>query len=361
MGRPASFPERGALVPFTTPALAAARIRAAEGGRRECLLPGFSGGPGIYVVGWRGLPEVMGLTLHDRALHRALSAADAINPETVRRVALAVASRGFAGLAAAEAARGALARDADYALLTHTLLVAELLRWAGLDPAELVSASLGRDDRRDRARAALVGIAGRLRIVPDALSDRVEMLSRTVFPLGLKAAPADGRLRQGLARIAWLRDEMREWSGREHTETAAVAAAVAECAGMTEQVGRRRLDALDPLLGDVRALVMMDGQAIDQLRAGLEALSWIEDGWGYVDQLWQMALNESAEAQRAAICAIHQAMPVLPLRVLAANRNGETGELERVLRRWARDDGGTRAAIDLDAVQRLETVRARLA
>jgi hypothetical protein len=48
--QPATFLERGATVPFTSPLLQQARIRLGLGGTREIVLRNPSGGPGWYVV-----------------------------------------------------------------------------------------------------------------------------------------------------------------------------------------------------------------------------------------------------------------------------------------------------------------------
>ena len=55
---PASFAERGATVPFTTPLLAAARLRTRDGKDVEFLVPGLSGTKGIYVLSGRSRPEM---------------------------------------------------------------------------------------------------------------------------------------------------------------------------------------------------------------------------------------------------------------------------------------------------------------
>ena len=65
---PATFAERGATVPFTTPVLAAARLRSTQPERVEYLIPGLSGSKGTYVIPAKSVPEMFRLTVHDRAL-----------------------------------------------------------------------------------------------------------------------------------------------------------------------------------------------------------------------------------------------------------------------------------------------------
>ena len=56
---PKSFRERGATVPFTTPLLLNARIRAAASGRGcEMVVPNPSGGLGALILPWASMLEI---------------------------------------------------------------------------------------------------------------------------------------------------------------------------------------------------------------------------------------------------------------------------------------------------------------
>ena len=52
---PATFEERGVVVPFTTPMLAFARARSDGNSGLEIIVPGLSGGSGVYIIGWAKL------------------------------------------------------------------------------------------------------------------------------------------------------------------------------------------------------------------------------------------------------------------------------------------------------------------
>jgi hypothetical protein len=118
----ARFAERGAAVPFTTPMLVAARVRAAAGGSIELIVPDpmtarGTGGRGDWVVPWGAVRDLCRPTLHDWRLHQAIArevlnaeaGARAPSPALVRRCAIAVAAEGYAGRPARDAARRAVA------------------------------------------------------------------------------------------------------------------------------------------------------------------------------------------------------------------------------------------------------------
>jgi hypothetical protein len=91
--QPATFLERGATVPFTSPLLQQARIRLGLGGTREIVLRNPSGGPGWYVGPWDGVAEMARATVHDRLVYKRIEETGAISPLDIRRAGLEAGPR----------------------------------------------------------------------------------------------------------------------------------------------------------------------------------------------------------------------------------------------------------------------------
>jgi hypothetical protein len=91
--QPATFLERGATVPFTSPLLQQARIRLGLGGTREIVLRNPSGGPGWYVGPWDGVAEMARATVHDRLVYKRIEETGAISPLDICRAGLEAGPR----------------------------------------------------------------------------------------------------------------------------------------------------------------------------------------------------------------------------------------------------------------------------
>jgi hypothetical protein len=193
-GPPTSFAERGAAVPFTTPALLGARVRLAARGVGELVVPNPSGWRGDYVLGWDGLDALCRATVHDRQLIVRLRALPRPDPYTVREAAWRVAAEGFAGPSARLAATHALA--ADRAALART--AAELLTMlVGVPSATLATLRQAELARRDRDASAGNGLVTTIGDVAAALA-----------PIGFGAHAASARLPRLLAQIVAARDSL---------------------------------------------------------------------------------------------------------------------------------------------------------
>jgi F0F1-type ATP synthase membrane subunit c/vacuolar-type H+-ATPase subunit K len=124
---PATFAERGVTVPFTTPVLAAAKLRTLSPEKREFLIPGLSGSKGTYVVPAKAVPEMFKLTVHDRALLEEMERTQASSPYAIRMATLKVAGTGLAGAEAMNAAKAVLAAAENQELVTRLFVVVRAL------------------------------------------------------------------------------------------------------------------------------------------------------------------------------------------------------------------------------------------
>lgn len=360
-GRPSTFAERGVCMPFTTPILAQARIRMDRYEQLECLLPGFSGGKGTYVFSWKSVPEVIKITLHDRALHKEILENGANSPDTIRFSALAVAARGFAGLAAAHQAKQALALDQQYVVLTNYVFVLDLLKLVGVSTPELLKTGLGTDEARQMAKDALNRVAENFQMTPDALYSRVEELSLQLAHVGLPQAPQPGRLRTLMDRLRAFEKSVLAWGTVESTEASGLATFMAECAQQTVALAEARFSRLDRLFRKTRDIVVGGNKVAAEVDSIVTALSWLLDGWEYICQLWEDSHDQSEDMQRIAICEVFRIAPVIPSEELVANENFDVEDLKRVQRRWVRANQDWRTGgLDYDAVRRIEHLKARV-
>jgi hypothetical protein len=210
--RPATFAERGVAMPFTTPMLAAARLRRGADGLPELLLPAL-GGRGVYILGWEACLGLCGPTLHDRGLWAEL-AGRTPSPAAVRDAARRVALRGLAGRAARAAAEARLAAGGDRPagrMAALEALARTLEAWAG--------AAVTPADRR----AALL-VCGAARLTLAALAANLDTEARADWLLdgwdGLAALAAEApsaerraALHDMLAALPVLPAEVEAWPG----------------------------------------------------------------------------------------------------------------------------------------------------
>ena len=210
--QPTSFAERGVAVPFTTPLLAGARVRAAERTGTELVVPNPSGGRGVYILPWGSARQLCRPTVHDTRLYERLGQLPALTPTAVRQAARAVAVEGLAGREAKAAGAAAAQADSDEQLLANFLLLMALVEevepgsippTAGLRPtAEL----------EHRSRRAVAHIAPSLGKSPDQIAAELEALATLYGPLGVPPQAEQARLPRLIAALRKFRDEVEAWA-----------------------------------------------------------------------------------------------------------------------------------------------------
>jgi hypothetical protein len=133
--KPASFLERGVAVPFTTPALAGARIRPADRTGTEFVVPNPSGGRGVYILSWTGVKQMCRPTVHDTLLHQRVSRLPVMSPAGVRATARQLAAEGLAGKDATLAATASATQERKELVLVNFLMLITLMEQ--VEPAGL--------------------------------------------------------------------------------------------------------------------------------------------------------------------------------------------------------------------------------
>jgi hypothetical protein len=361
---PATFQDRGISIPFTTPLLSQARLRRNAESRFEFLLPNFTAGKGVYVLPMKGLSSTMTLTMHDRMLFEEIEALESHSPELVRIAVLGVQATGICGADAATHAAELLEQDGQFLVLTQFILVTELLKLVGIGAADLMGPGMTTDDSKRMARKALAKVAGMVGIPPDDLAMRVDDLGAVVAPVGLPQCPRMGRLRQVTQRVQLFADQMQDWSELELSDAGPLGAHCAAVARHTLGLVQQRLTRLDDMCQDAMAIVhdapRLRGEMADQVTR----IAWLLDGWDFLLILWENVQNANPGARREMVGEISRLLPVVPREevapVLTAALDIET--INRLQRRWVRGNQDWRTGVlDLDAVMRLEAVKAAMA
>jgi hypothetical protein len=359
---PATFAERGAAVPFTTPLLSLTRVRPDERNGLEILVPSFADGKGIYVIPWRAVPEMVGMTVHDRFLHAAIQSAGGVAPRDVRKAGLKAARNGLAGPAAAKAAKAALAQDDEHKTVTHFLLLIELMRAAGLESMDTLRTAFGKADGDAAVKRYVRQTADHLHIEPPLLDSRLSEIAEAMSPIGLSFAPEPGRLRRRMAELSGFVQSVSDFARQDKSDTAPVAGFCGEVAGQTLTIGLDLLKDFDRRARGVGAAIRDWGSQRQEIRDVAERLEWLTDGWEFVAASWRTAQKADAVEQRMAISEIFRILPLVPEKECDLHHADAAGDMMGRHRRAVRmyEDWRT-GALDVDLVRRIETAKASAA
>lgn len=264
--QPVTFGERGVSVPFTTPALLGARLRAGARGGLELVMPHVAGHGSVGILAWDRVGAQCSPTVFDRRLAARLAALPELTPAAVRAAACDEAAAGYAGPEAQEAAQAAQqADDAERARAAAAL--APRLGDAGAVPAEL---------------AALLG------------------------PVGIDAAADTARLPHRLSLLVALGEQgvLRQQTGAD----AAAAEAVAVAARRAAPAALAALLAARDLARDAPALLRRWHTGRTAVAAALARADWLLDGWPLLCQVWA-ASERDATGRWTELATL---LPVLP-------------------------------------------------
>jgi len=320
----ATFVERGVSVPFTTPALAGARVRCDQRHGLVLVVPNPAGGRGVYVLPWSGVRDMCHPTLHDNMLHEQISLpkGQAVTPATVRAAARRVATEGAAGRTAHSAAVKAMRTEIE----SHQASNQYLLRILAMQTA--VRADL-------TEVATLAGIIDEIGVGPQA--------ARASIPVRL-------------TQLKNLHDELAALSltGSDETGylamTCAMAALTIQCAENVLAAARARVHDIGGLLA---ALRVRPGD----IAAVISRPAWVLDGWELPCMIWRVA--SGVAAQRLALLEIGQMLTVLPTEAGQWIGASIDAEVNQTVRRTVGSNQDWRTGSStLDVVARNEQFRA---
>lgn len=357
-----TWAERGIAVPFTTPALAQARMRRDDGSkRREFVLPNLSGGKGCYVMPWKSILGTMTTTLHDRVLFDLMQQHDVDDPIKMRHVVLEVAAKGLSGPRAARKAQEILDNEKQYQVLTTFLLVLQLLKLVNVSSKDLISEGLASENAQKRMRGALMGVADRLKIPHDDLYVRIETLSSLIAPIGLPQAPEPGRLRALTEDLIVFRDTVRNWTAAMPEEISQIGEFESRVAELTNQLANKAVLKVDNETEALAAMLRAWEKRFNAITAEVKQLSWLLDGWDYVITLFHEVSDKPDKDRQTMLADVFPMLPQIPREQLEVIDEKKAGALSVIQRRWVRGNEDWRTGVlDYDQVQRLEARRAAM-
>jgi len=360
---PLTFGERGVLVPFTTPMLAASRIRGPEIKKAEILVPGLSGGKGTYIIPWKSVPEMFKLTVHDRALHESICEAPDFSPRQIRMASLGTARLGLAGRDACAAARAHLQRDDSLQVTARFFLTLRVVERMATDGASLTLAELTSVSGQQKAHKILSSIAKTLGWDFDTLYDHLEVWSKTVAQIGLSEMPAEAPARRLINRLKPLGEHFAEWRKGEtedQVDSSADAQLAADFCRETWRLATEYATDIDLTVKQpAESLRNWDG-TIRSAEKVVHKLLWILDGWEQVVKLWDQTAGRPREEQRSALRDVIRHLPIVPRDELPATSQDTWSGLVNSLRKQIKPVSGEGAAtigIDFDHMLRLEKLK----
>jgi len=304
---PGTFLERGAAVPFTTPALNGARARPGPRGTLEFTVPNPSGGRGLYIVPWEGVFALCRPTVHDCRLISALSGLRGVTPTAIRAAARIIAAEGLAGRAARTAAQEATAADDLARTTVNFQLLLELVGQVEAQDAAPQASQAG--DLEHRARRAVARIAPGIGRTSEQVATALEELATLFAPVGLGRTAASARVPRVIAALAALRDAMLDWARAHPDETGLDASRVAESAEVTLACARAvvaEVQAMPRAMVPLLRAWFAEPEAVAQRATRAD---WLVDGWERIILLWQTAEPAARDATLAEMATL---IPVLP-------------------------------------------------
>lgn len=337
--RARTFEERGVAVPFTAPGLGGARVRRAAANasrvpRRaavELIVPNPSGGPGVYILPWKGVVSVFQPTVHDSRLCQRINEAPVISPSMVRKAARKVLLEGLAGPAARAAAEAAESRDAAEQLVANYTLLLNLVGQVEQGGIELVAsrASSGQPpngsglsginglcdsastpvDIERRSKRAIARLAPVIDQKPEMIAATLERIAGLMAPIGIGQQAASARLARDLAALTGLGDQAREWAGGRGDDAGLAAHRVGDAADATISRARPAFAEARALALDVIDLIRRWFRAPVEITRCLARAEWLLDGWPDMAALWASAQTDSRDVVMPEMMV---RLPILP-------------------------------------------------
>lgn len=313
---PKSFAQRGCAVAFSTPILAFARCRRPPGEPAvEYLVPGLAGSTDIYVLPYKALPEIVALTVFDRALHEEMPKIKRITPQNIRMAILKTGRSGLAGPKLMKLARAA--EEAEKSLPTAIMvsmvhkaiqqLAAKEAEAAGLDEAKL-----GTPDGLALARKALSNYAQSAGITAADIFSRLEDWGRLTALLGGAKGRHPGPLMDTIVATENLAAAMTKWLIPEPPETAEMAQRTALAAREACTIARDAVSTLDDLADDLNGALNSWQNTRGMITQSVDQVANVIDGWQRIVDYWESVDEADRFRQRNKLESFAQYLPILP-------------------------------------------------
>lgn len=356
---PNSFEERGVAVPFETEAIRNARLRGESAKRREALLPGLSGGDGTYVVPYKALPELVELTLYDRALYAAIEEQhDELAPMDMRQIVLEVDAQGYGGVDRTKAAKQELSYADTVAIFNQCLLIVRALKLLADDSLDMDVKVLITPEGQKRAKEHFRGYAQHAGTSSDEIMRKLEQWARLIGTIGVRHAEHVGYLRRDQLRLKGLTDDMRGYIEKEPPEAQFMGRGVIEAADLASEIIDEEVEACWAYETSIAKTLENAGPAMADLRKRIETISWVLDGWRRMMDAWDDSAETFRSQRRKVLEMIYENLPVLPKSILARNQLEKASVIREQQKGWVKANTDWRTEeLDEEMLGRLQSYR----
>jgi len=313
---PATFRERGAYLPFTTPELIHARVRELQVGTGTMIfVPRLVGSRRAHFVPLRGLDETFALSVHDRAMYEQIMATRATTPAKIARIADTLAQDGLAGAAEMQRVRTARAEHRRARLRLFMFMIGDCVeQLCGDDDSALAvtPGTIASADGLQRACDALSPFAAQHDLDGQELIDRLERWARATACVGSVHGQITGYLTHTTDAMAEMARSLEKWQSAEPEESAEMAEWIVKACTNTLSYAEtlyNRISQPATLLGE--SLISFE-DTFRRICMDVEVLIWLTDGWGPLARQWQVAADADRFAQRDAVEDMVRYVPLLP-------------------------------------------------
>ncbi|HEY1931479.1 MAG TPA: hypothetical protein VGG99_05665 [Acetobacteraceae bacterium] len=309
--QPTSFAERGVAVPFTTPLLAGARVRAAERTGTELVVPNPSGGRGVYILPWGSARQLCRPTVHDTRLFERLGQLPVLTPSAVRQAARAVATEGLAGREARAAGTAAATADTDECLLANFMLLMALVEEVEPGSVPLTALLQPTAELEERSKRAVAEVAPKLGRSPHQIAADLEALAVLFGPVGLSPQADRARLPRLIAALRAFRDDVEASSpATPDDDIGAVARMLVKASAQVVSAATAALQDARAAASPVSPLLRAWARTPDVVVSRIGRAEWLLDGWDRIVLLWGEA--KRPPKRRAALLEMAQLVPIMP-------------------------------------------------
>lgn len=337
-------------MPFTTPALAFARLRLGENNHPEIVLRRPDGLKGLYAIRASALPSFVAPSLFDREWLSVLSGKHGVDHRLIIKARDDAIRSGHAGRPAMEALH--VREETDHARVNNTLgaimgIIANATGPAVAQP-EATSAGLLAFTAAHKDRFA--HMAAKIGATPETLTTALRHFADGLLLMS--------RVQRDIEDVKALREAMESVRLFEQTEfhalrvakdASAMALRIAEdgVARFREQL-KRPLPSLTQILQDLNAW-----------RAPIELAAQAMDGWRLLVGFWSAVQENAPDHDLRAVWCIGRSAPPLPLEINALA--GEDLATRTACERWPAPPPRLRALGTLPRQEELEWAIARAA
>ncbi|MTI08248.1 hypothetical protein [Curvivirga aplysinae] len=342
---PTSLEDRGLALPFTTRPVAYARLRQGEKGL-EVILPGFSDKLVANVLPFDKLPELVSLTVFDRALHEAISnltedeassndsGGTYINSSVIRRLRMEIGETGLGGIDTMRIARSKRVIFANMEPAILNALADDLVQKHGGNNAP-EHINMATDEGRNTAALELERFAETHGLKKEIIIDRLVDISHVMRDFGGPHTGMNGPIRDILSRMQSFSDDLRQWLIPEPVEES-------EMAQLTSIAALATIKATDKYVEDLDLVYKNLDQSVlnwDKLRENIikirDALDLMIDGWERILDSRESHINAQRFRQRECLAALAPFVPILPKPVIPDDKEKENWlKLRTAQLRW---------------------------